>query len=260
MVTPKSAHFFHKLLKKGRILISQLSIQVLLLKYDMDTFLLPVLPIPNVVFFAHTSLPVYIIEPIYVQMIKDCISENRSIAISKAQAYDHLSTQGRFKPSIICGMGKPVILEEAPDGSLKVLIKGTGRVKLLSIEQNLPYLIYKAEIYTDKKESEHFYGPQIENLKNLLDNWLELNVTDSFERESFSRSLITIYHVVDYICMFLVHDADLRQLLLENNSMFERIQLLSSLFEDPNQFEERSIVVNAIKHYEEIENTSRIAH
>jgi len=226
----------------------------------MDTFLLPVLPIPNVVFFAHTSLPVYIIEPIYVQMIKDCISENKSIAISKAIIHDNLSMRGRFSPSKICGMGKPVILEEAPDGSLKILIKGTGRVKLLKVDQNLPYLIYEAEVYLDKKESEQFYGPQIENLKELLDNWLEINVTDSFERESFSNSLITIYHVIDYICMFLVRDADLRQLLLENNSMFERIQLLSSLFEDPNQFEERSIVVNAIKHYEEIENTSRMAH
>lgn len=226
----------------------------------MDTFLLPVLPIPNVVFFAHTSLPVYIIEPIYVQMIRDCIVENKSIAISKAIVNDSLSMKGRFSPSKICGMGKPVILEEAPDGSLKILIKGTGRVKLLNVEQNLPYLIYKAEVYSDKKESEQFYGPQIENLKALLDNWLEINVADSFERESFSRSLITIYHVIDYICMFLVRDAELRQLLLENNSMFERIQLLSSLFEDPNQFEERSIVVNAIKHYEEIENTSRMAH
>ena len=226
----------------------------------METFQIAVLPIPNVVFFPYTSLPVYIVEPIYVQMIKDCIDSNKPVAISKALNLDHLNMRGRFSPSKICGMGKPIILNEAEDGTLKILIKGTGRVNLLNVEQNLPYLIYQAEIYPDKLESEKFHGPQIENLRILLDNWLIESVPDSYERESFTKSLVSIYHVVDYICMFLVHDIELRQLLLENNSMFERVQLLSSLFSNPHQFSERPIVVNAIKRYEEIEKTSRMAH
>lgn len=226
----------------------------------METFQIAVLPIPNVVFFPYTSLPVYIVEPIYAQMIKECIDQNKPVAISKASNLDHINMKGRFSPSKVCGIGKPVILEESEDGTLKILIKGTGRVKLLNVEQNLPYLIYQAEEFPDILENEKFHGPQIENLKILLDNWLLESVPDSFERESFTKSLVSIYHVVDYICMFLVHDAELRQLLLENDSMFERVQLLSSLFTHPKQFSERSTVVNAIKRYEEIEKVSGVAH
>ena len=224
----------------------------------MNKFLISVLPIPNVVFFPHTSLPIYITEPTYIKMIRECVAENKPIAISKTE--NQGQSKNKFCPSAICGMGKPIILEESGDGSLKVLIKGSGRVQLLQIEQNLPYLIYSAEVLPDKIEAEQFHGPQVENLKSLLDNWLELSVTDSFERESFSNSIISAYHVVDYICLFLVKDPELRQLLLENVSMFERVQLLSSLFQDPTQFEERSIVVSAIKNYEEIENNWGMAH
>ncbi|PIK13813.1 LON peptidase substrate-binding domain-containing protein [Halobacteriovorax sp. JY17] len=226
----------------------------------METLKLPVLPIPNVVLYARTSLPIYILEPVYIDMIKTCIKENTPLAISKAFEIDRHSLRGRYSPSTICGYGRPIILEENIDGTLKVLIKAIGRVRLLNIEQNLPYLIYQAEIYCDRIESEKLHGPQIQNLKKLLDNWLEINILDSFERETFTNSLTSIYHVIDYICMFLVQDPDLRQLLLENNSLFERVQLLNSLFEKPSQFEESSIVVSAIKRYEEIEKTSRIAH
>lgn len=226
----------------------------------METFQIAVLPIPNVVFFPYTSLPVYIVEPVYAQMIKDCVDKGKEVAISKALNLEHLNMKGRYSPSKICGAGTPIILNETDDGTLKILIKGSRKVKLINVEQNLPYLIYQAEVFPDKIESEKFHGPQIENLKTLLDNWLLESVPDSFERESFNKSLSSIYHVVDYICMFLVHDPELRQLLLENNSMFERIQLLSSLFNNPHQFSERPIVVDAIKCYEEIEKTSRVAH
>lgn len=226
----------------------------------MENLRLPVLPIPNVVLYSRTSLPIYILEPIYIDMIKTCIKDNVPVAISKASETDHQNIRGRYRPSEICGYGRPIILEENIDGTLKVLIKAIGRVRLLEVDQNLPYLIYQAECFHDKVESEKLHGPQIQNLKKLLDNWLEVNILDSYERETFTNSLTSIYHVIDYICMFLVQDPELRQLLLENNSLFERVQLLNSLFEEPSHFEESSLVVSAIKRYEEIEKTSRIAH
>ncbi|ATH08935.1 hypothetical protein BIY24_13555 [Halobacteriovorax marinus] len=226
----------------------------------METLRLPVLPIPNVVLFSRTSLPIYILEPVYIDMVKKCIRDNTPIAISKAVEIGREDYKVRYSPCDICGYGRPVILEENVDGTLKVLIKAIGRVRLLNVEQNLPYLVYEAEYFNDKIESEKLHGPQIQNLKKLLDNWLEVNILDSFERETFANSLTSIYHIIDYICMFLVQDPELRQLLLENNSLFERIQLLNSLFEEPSQFEESSLVVSAIKRYEEIEKTSRIAH
>ena len=226
----------------------------------MENLRLPVLPIPNIVLYARTSLPIYILEPVYIEMIKNCIKENTPLAVSKACEANRSGIKGRFTPSDICGYGRPIILEENVDGTLKVLIKAVGRVRLLSVEQNLPYLIYEAEAFNDRVESEQLHGPQIQNLKKLLDNWLEINILDSFERETFIKSLTSIYHVIDYICMFLVQDPELRQLLLENNSLFERVQLLNSLFEKPSQFEESSLVVSAIKSYEEIEKTSRVAH
>lgn len=226
----------------------------------MKTLRLPVLPIPNVVLYGRTSLPIYILEPVYIDMIKTCVKENTPLAISKAIELDHQNVRMRYTPSDICGYGRPIILEENIDGTLKVLIKAIGRVRLLNVEQNLPYLIYQAECFHDKVESEKLHGPQIQNLKALLDNWLEVNIIDSFERETFTKSLTSIYHVIDYICMFLVQDPDLRQLLLENNSLFERVQLLNSLFEEPSQFEESSLVGSAIKKYEEIEKTSAVAH
>ncbi|MCF8060528.1 MAG: LON peptidase substrate-binding domain-containing protein [Bacteriovoracaceae bacterium] len=218
----------------------------------METFPLAILPLPNVVLFPNTIIPMLIVEPTYVKMVRDCLVTEQSIGISMAEPIEERSGSPRYSPQRVATMGKPILLEEHEDGSLKILVKGEQRIELISVEQNIPYLIYKVRTIPDIRESSAiaFESPHIERLKEILDNWMEDTIEDSLERETFLQTLNTLHHIMDYLAMFMVADRHIRQLLLENRSLHERIQMLSSLLRGEYPDCEDTLVVNAIKDFE----------
>lgn len=220
-----------------------------------------VLPIPDLVFFPGTSLPLYIVEPVFIRMIKESVENNMLIGLSMAEPLVYIHGHKRLSPKNICGVGKPIILEELYDGTLRVLIKGFGRVKLTQVEQNLPYLIYECEEYNDiRDENGLVTDDKVERLKGLLDLWMLDTIPDSMERENFQESITSVHQVIDYICMFLIQDHEMRQLLLENTSLTERIQMLDTLLKGSDPFLEDLNTMQAIKSYEILEKTAKVGH
>lgn len=169
-----------------------------------------------------------------------------------AEPVDDHTGYTRYSPRRIGTMGKPILLEENDDGSIKILIKGTQRIELINTEQNIPYLIYKCRVIPDIKDKGHlqFESPQISRLREILNHWVEDTIDDSLERETFFQSLTSIHHILDYLAMFMVGDRLMRQLLLENTSLHERISILSSILRGEYPDCEDSIVVSAIKDFE----------
>lgn len=223
--------------------------------------LIPVLPIPHVVFYPHTALPIYVIEPVYIKMIREAAENDILVGIAMAdEKTANLSYRTQYFPRSVCSLGRPIILEELPDGTLKVLIKGECRVHLTQVQQNLPYLIYEAEDFEDKTETRAIGEDKIERLTAILENWLLKNIEDSIERESFYQTITSINHIVDYLCMFLIQDASTRQLLLENNSLTERINMLNILLPGENPEFEDPVAASAFKDYEILEKMAKVGH
>lgn len=223
----------------------------------MESFPLPILPLPNIVMFPNTIIPMLIAEPSYIKMIKDCLMTDQSIGISMAEPVREIRGEvskgtPRYSPQRIATMGKPVLLEENEDGSIRILVKGERRIELLQVEQNLPYLIYRVRTLPDTRELSGmaFDSPHIERLKDILNNWVEDTIEDSLERESFFQTLHSIHHIMDYLSMFMIEDSHVRQLLLENRSLHERIQMLSSLLRGENPESEDALVATALKDFE----------
>lgn len=221
--------------------------------------IIPILSIPGVVFFPNTSLPLFVAEPLYIQLIHDCIENGTALGIAMAEN-DIYYSSGKLKPKNIFGLGRPIILEELDDGSLKVLIRGIGRGKIIAEHQHLPYPTYLIERHYDKSDGLKIHGPRITRLRAILDEWLVDNISEPIEREAFLRTLTSIYHVVDYIGMFLIQDKELRQLLLENESINERIYMLNILLKEENPFTEDKGVLSAIKSFESLEKHAKIGH
>lgn len=219
-----------------------------------------VLPIPNLVFFPNTSLPLFMVESRHVQMLKDCIEKGRLLAVSLIDIKSGY-TNLRNSPRAICTVGEPVIVSTHEDGSIKVLLRGRARVKLLALKQSVPYMIYTAEEIPDISSEAHLKSSSgIGKLRDLLQRWSRENIEDSIEREVFLSTVSTAKHVVDAVSMYMVMDPEIRQLLLENVHLGERIQMLTTLFaEDGNQ--EDLNVADAFKRFEAMEaNPRKVAH
>lgn len=223
----------------------------------MNIMHVPILPIQDVVFFPHIVIPLTIENRLAMQIVKDCLKYGSPLALPFVEDYGF---GGPGATKRVCSIGVPIILEEAPS-YLKVLISGIGKIELGNVVQDIPYPIYEGKvIYDNNTEDTAPFEIQITRLAEILNNWIEQNVENEEEKKSFCQNINSTNQVLDYICLFLVSDLDVKQHLLENNDLHSRIKTLNLLFKNHDPFTPDFQTVNVIRDYQSIELTSKVYH
>ncbi len=92
---------------------------------------LPVFPLPRVVFFPGTALPLHLFEPRYTEMIEDCLQSGctaMAVALLAPGWEDHYEDT----PAIyeVAGAGRIVAHQARADGTHDVILHGLNRVRL----------------------------------------------------------------------------------------------------------------------------------
>ena len=108
----------------------------------------PVFPLPNVVFFPGTKLPLHIFEPRYQQMLHDVRAAEQLIVIALLDRKQALNPRGSSPPAIhtIAGLGRLTRIEKLPNGLFNIDLFGLTRVKILEeVPSDKPYRIAKVE-------------------------------------------------------------------------------------------------------------------
>lgn len=92
---------------------------------------LPVFPLPRVVFFPGTALPLHLFEPRYTEMIEDCL-ESGCTAMAVALLAPGWEDHYEDRPEIyeIAGAGRIVAHQARADGTHDVILHGLNRVRL----------------------------------------------------------------------------------------------------------------------------------
>jgi Lon protease-like protein len=107
--------------------------------YPEGEFLLPLFPLPNLVFFPNTRLPLHVFEPRYRQLVKEAMeSSNRfGIVLLRAGWED-----AYFEAPPIHEFGTLGTIEQAivlDDGKMNILVRGDVRVRILEEVSTKPY-------------------------------------------------------------------------------------------------------------------------
>ncbi len=218
----------------------------------------PLLILTNVVFFPNTSLPLYIADENYEKLIHSAIQHNQLVGVSlelDENIYDD------FHGNEIFGVGHPIIVERMNNGILKILLKGMHRVRCLAIEKYDPFIEANVEIIEDAISNKRILkNEKFNKLKEILDEWLKNSITDEKEREQFSHTIDTKEKVIDYVSTFMIQDMKIKQILLENTNIKERIDILSLMLDIKYPFYEKIEVCEALKDFENLENIARWAN
>lgn len=107
--------------------------------YPDGEFLLPLFPLPNLVFFPNTRLPLHVFEPRYRQLVKDVIETNNRFGIVLLRSGWE---SGYFEAPPIHTVATLGTIEQAvamEDGKLNILVRGDVRVRILGEESSEPY-------------------------------------------------------------------------------------------------------------------------
>ena len=191
--------------------------------------ILPILPLRGLVVYPETAVPLTIGQPRSIRLVDEVVGgDNRLIGLIASREPD-LETPG---PDDLFTVGTVATVHRmlrAPDGTVRLLVQGLSRFKVIEFVEQEPYLKAKIELIPETDEE----GIEVEALAR--------NARDQFERiakmiPSLPRELIESVLLLDdplqtvyTIANFQRIELDDAQELLELESVSEKLHKLVAL-------------------------------
>ena len=187
---------------------------------------LPLFPLPGLVFFPPTLLPLHMFEPRYRELAAWCIANRSPLAVVRIQAGSESEQLGNPPVAPVAGVGKLIFHEKLPDGRYNILLRGLARVRLLEeLDRDLGFRMARAEIVSDEFPADRVgLERKTRSLKkyvtNLIPQWPQAArlLGRILERHAAPAEL------ADYLASVLFQDPGERQKLLECVRVEERLE------------------------------------
>lgn len=116
----------------------------------------PIFPLPNVVFFPGTKLPLHIFEPRYRQMLQDVHRGEGLISVVLLDRSRKIEPEEVRRPPVhaVAGLGRLTRIEPLPNGFFNIDLFGLVRVRILEeVETGKPYRVARVETIRDRSET-----------------------------------------------------------------------------------------------------------
>jgi len=212
----------------------------------MGKFLIEValFPIPGMVAFPGTIVPLHVFEPRYRQMVTDAVEQNRMIAVCHTKkeirpAKDGQSmqdalknNQATYQPVEVFSAGICEIIDTTADGRVYIHISMSKRLQLVHEVQTLPYRIVACSELEDVSQLSSD-DELMEYQKSITDSIVRMigkhnpaKLSEFNSDEWLELSPIEFSFKVFQLVRF---DADTMQSILEVTSNLERLKMVASL-------------------------------
>jgi ATP-dependent Lon protease len=186
---------------------------------------LPILPLRGVVVYPQTAVPLTIGQPRSIRLVDDVASGQRLIGLLTSKDQDDENPG----PDKLYGVGTVAMIHRlfrAPDGTIRLLVQGLSRFRVLEFTASDPYLKAKVEPAIEIEEE----GLEVDALaRNVREQFVHIaEMMPSIPRElaasiaSVEDPLQTAYTIANFQRMEL----DDAQNLLELDSVVEKLRKL----------------------------------
>lgn len=188
----------------------------------------PVFPLPEVVLFPRTILPLHIFEPRYRAMMADALDGDRVISVALLKpGYESLYNTRRAPIHPTIGVGQILESEQVADGTYNMLLRGVARATIVAEVSDRAYRQAKIEpvqtfcsegpVPASELRDELFAAirgnPAID--PELRRHWLRLREAE-----------LGLDELTDLVAAGVPTEAELRQCLLNEADAFVRANML----------------------------------
>lgn len=112
----------------------------------MNEDVIAIFPLPTVIFFPKTLLPLHIFEPRYLQMIQDTIATKQLIGMFLLDEGWQENYYGNPSIHPIGCAGEMIHVETLPDDKYDIVLRGLYRVRPIEVVQEFPYRKARVEV------------------------------------------------------------------------------------------------------------------
>jgi len=187
---------------------------------------LPIFPLPNVVFFPRTRLPLHVFEPRYRRMVTDALGGNRLIGmilLRPGWERDYYQTPEVFTTGSMGLIAEHRLLE---GGEYDIVLEGSDRYQIVRFVQDAPYRVAQVRLLEEtppgREEGEEIAAELMLSFQELSEAASPVLALDVLEKLDFS----TLVHSICSMINLSVYD---RQSLLERESLKSRAESLRAV-------------------------------
>jgi Lon protease-like protein len=187
---------------------------------------IPLFPLPQVVWFPESVLPLHVFEPRYRAMLNDCLATHGAMVV--AQIIGGEDEHGRPCIAPIAGGGIVIEHHELPDGRSNIVLLGQARLRLEELEpaDARPYRMARATILEDLevKVPEHDRTALVAAATMFATEVRKHDPHFTFKMPA----TLDAAHVADQCAFQLIVDAAARQAMLEELDPRVRVEMVLS--------------------------------
>jgi uncharacterized protein len=206
-----------------------------------DEFEVPLFPLPGIVLFPGTLLPLRVFEPRYLQLLKDVMASEKLIGMAqlKPTEYPFNEMPGSPPPSIysVVGIGKVIAHEALGDGTYHIALMGQARCRVNVEIPHEPYRIAKVAPLWDRLPETDEGGlklnlgvaDMVKSANALVSRTLDTSAANRFKKALKANKDAS--SVTDLLASIYIQDAELRQSLLETVDVLERTKIMLTVLE-----------------------------
>lgn len=187
----------------------------------------PVMTLPNTVFFPQALLPLHIFEPRYRQMLRDVLARDRLFAVARL---DPAAESGGSEPAhTVATVGIIRACQKADNDTSNLLLQGICRVEIQAVVREEPYRLIAIRPLTTTSGGNH---AQLETerleVMRLLNLRRRLGTPAPKGMTQFLESIEDVDTFVDVAAFNLCEDGGFKQILLEELDTRRRLQLFAA--------------------------------
>jgi Lon protease-like protein len=184
-------------------------------------FLLPLFPLPNIVFFPHTRLPLYVFEPRYRQLVQDALEADERfgmILLRPGWENEYFGAPPVYDCGTVGTIEQAVPLE---DGRYNIVVRGDARFRILEEVSRVPYRTARVIAELDDAPAAAEAYAQREWLADIARQYLQYLPDQSAVPEIETVSLDALTNA---LVMSLNLDMEEKQKLLEQRDLLARAE------------------------------------
>jgi Lon protease-like protein len=111
----------------------------------------PIFPLPNVVFFPQTILPLHVFEPRYRRLVNDVLGGDKRFAVFLLRPDAEAEEAGAPAPFEVGCLGEITRAEALEDGRFNILLLGVARIRIEEFLTDVPYRVVGATLLPEEE-------------------------------------------------------------------------------------------------------------
>ena len=192
---------------------------------------LPLIPLRDVVVYPHMVIPLFVGRSESIKALEYAMSKDKQVVLvaQKNASVDVPSEKDLFSVGSVATILQMLRL---PDGTVKVLVEGISRAKILTITTEQEFMLAQLEVHQEKDlEEDPEVQVLIRNVTSHFEQLIKANKKIPPELISSVRGMKVPAQFADSVAAHLTVNIESRQKILETFDIKERLHLLRDLTE-----------------------------